>query len=85
MLPKENSVLLSKQLLIKQREIKVHTWIDLGKLVRCHHSLVLPLGCISRAEGSMPLSTPGIQGGKEQDFIAGERRSNLNLVHFRKD
>lgn len=61
MLPQEKSVLLSKQLLTKQRHTQVHTRADLGELVRPHHSLVLPSGCISRAEGSTAFSTLRLQ------------------------
>lgn len=41
-------------------------------------------GCIRRAEGSTPFSTPGCKEGAEQDFTTVSRRVNISLANLKK-
>lgn len=67
------SVLLSTQLLTKQRQISGSYTGRSGGAGKTHHSLVLPSGCISRAEVHLSLP-PDFKGDdREQDFITVER------------
>jgi len=89
-LPNERSALLSKQLLTKHREKLVHTSADLGELVRPHRSLVLPSGCIGRAEGRTPFSTCPLHTGQKRGSVTAERipvqqswiRNKFQLAYF---